>query len=123
MKTNEILKLTYYNNHLILTLLDNNSPKVNIKGIGQSCLDFNKSNLLISKEALECIELIYSKPKTHDLIAIEILSKTNIWWMNKNGGIIANVLDNSINVYHVPVYILCDNDIDIDIKKYIDKNV
>lgn len=122
MKNNDIIRLTYYKQHLILTLLDINSPKVSLKGIGQSCLDFNKYNMLISKEALECIEILYNKQKINDLVSIEIISKNNIWWMNKHGGIISNILDNSINVYQMPVYTICDNDIDIEVKNHIDTN-
>lgn len=110
------VKICLYNGHLILTVLDKNTPKIRTLGLGQSLTNFNEKDLLISEEALTEISKIAANNKKCDITGLEFITKNNIWWASNQDGIILKISEECIRVYAIPKHTICKNEIDPKLK-------
>jgi hypothetical protein len=112
------IKILYYNGYLILSVIE--SIKLSNKGIGTNLSNFNSKDVNISIDALDILKTYLDKPKYDKELALEIISKTNIWWANNNKqGIIIPLIEGGINVYTLPIYTICSNVIDDKLKEIL----
>lgn len=110
-----IIEIREYNDYLIITLIDDQTPKLKYTGSGLMIQNFNQNDIKISPQALNI--LIKNLGNTHQDPALEIISKDKIWWAGKKGIIIPP--NELINVFVIPYNTMCDNDIDEKIKKVL----
>jgi len=115
MKNIHVIEIREYNNYLIITLIDNKTPKLQYVGAGLMLQKFNDNDVKISPQALNL--LIKNLGNKHIDPALEIISRDKIWWASKNGIIIPP--NELINVFVIPYHTVCDNDIDEKIKKIL----
>lgn len=109
------IEIKEYNGWLLISII-HLSPKIKFVGIGTMLSDFNINDLLISKEALSILSKNIGN--SHVEPALEIIRKDCIWWASKKGILIPP--NELLNVYNIPHHTICDNIIDIEIKKHID---
>jgi hypothetical protein len=113
----ESIVIKEYKNYLVLTAYK--TPKIKIVGSGSLLSFFNKKDVKISKDALSILKK-YQQENNNDIISLQIIGKTNIWW-NSHYGIIIPPNDKSTKIKTIPVHTLIDdNTIDDEIKKVID---
>ena len=109
------IEIREYNNYLIITLIDDKTPKLQYVGSGLMLNSFNQNDIKISPQALNI--LIKNLGNKYPDPALEIISKDKMWWASKKSIIIPP--DELINVFVIPYHITCDNDIDEKIKKVL----
>lgn len=113
------VRICCHKNHIILTLLDPKSPKLDPRGVGMSLSGFNSTDLEMSQEAVDMLNKIRSRPRGTDGVAMECINKYNIWWMSKDGGIIIPVDEAAINIFEMPVYTIVSNEVDPKLNEII----
>ena len=113
------LKICAYKDFLICT--HNKTPKSKTVGIGTSLTNFNKNDVLISKDALALINKNINKIPTNKIDAktgLIISSRSNIFWASYDN-IIVNIKDTEI--FAIPTHTEIDNDVDEKLKTQLDK--
>lgn len=108
------LKITEYKGYLICQL--NHTPKLTPIGLGSMINIINSNDVYISKEAY--LTMLSNKVKC-DNPAIEVLNKNKIFLQFKDNCILPPL--EPISLYEIPIHKTCDNIVDINIKKEIDK--
>lgn len=112
------LKICAYKDFLICT--HNKTPKSKTVGIGTSLTNFNKNDVLISKDALALInknmkdqqKYINTKP------GLIISSRSNMFWASYDN-IIVNIKDTEI--FAIPTHTEIENVVDEKLKTQLDK--
>lgn len=114
----ESIVIKEYKGYLVLTAYS--TPKIKIIGTGSALNLFSRKDVKISKNALEVLRKYSKQNNNSDVISLQVLSKTNIWW-NSHHGIIIPPNDNSTKIKAIPNHILIDdNTVDSEVKKAID---
>ena len=113
---NPLVKITTYKDYLVVTLL-NKGVKIRHVGVGTQFVGFINKDLLLSNEALQIFKTKLNEDKKEDP-AMELINPFNIWWRGQMGLILP--ADEIINVYGLPNYTLCENEVDVKVKEIID---
>lgn len=112
------VRICIYKDWLILTLLQV-GPKIKSSPTGIVFSSFFAKDLEMSQDAADWLKQKMIQPK-HAEYGIEFMSKSSIFWAIKDRGIILPPTEN-VNVYQMPLYTLCNNDIDPYLQTEIDK--
>jgi len=108
-------KISYYKGHFVIEI--RKTPKLQNVGTGTLIKNYNNSDVLISYDALNELKKYIGKKSTTP--AIEVVNKNTIWIASYTNTIISDKED--ICLYDLPICTIVDNDIDINIKNFLDK--
>lgn len=110
------LEIKEYNKFLIIKIVKK-TPKLRIVGSGTALINFNKYDILISKEAADILKSHVAIFNNTNGPLLEIMSSSSLWFMGHKGIIIPP--NEIIHVYEMPEYTECDNDVDNLLKNTI----